>query len=117
MILLTGILSSPQGLKDGTYKITLNFNEVSPDTLTKVLMMNNKFAYIAMKEEPFLNEEAKALESLKSDEVVGKTPSQRIRNVLYILWTKDNEGFQDFDSYYRFKAEKYISWLKNKIDE
>jgi len=117
MILLTGIVKSPRGLADGGYNVTLAFNELAPDKAAQLLMFNNKFAYIALKEEPFSNEEQKALESLKSDEVIGKTPSQRIRNVLYILYDKDSEGFDTFDLYYRHKAEKYISWLKNKIDE
>ena len=48
-------------------------------------------------------------------EMEGKTQGQRIRNVLYILFTQDNEGFTDFDSYYKNKTEKYINHLKTKI--
>lgn len=117
MILITGILSNPQGLKDGTYKVTLNFNEVAPETLTSVLMMNNKFVYIAIKEEPFLNEEKKAIESLKSDETVGKTPSQRLRAVDFVAWKRNNEGFSTFDQYYRHKMEYRINKVKNNLDE
>jgi hypothetical protein len=117
MITLTGILNSPQGLKDGTMKVSINFNEQPPEKLGALFAMNNKFLYVALKEEPFLNEEKKLLEELKSDEQIGKSPSQRVRSTLYVLYDQDNEGFASFDQYYKFKIEKYIDFLKSKIND
>lgn len=57
-------------------------------------------------------------ETLTVDKDVNtKTPSQRIRAVLYILFNQDNEGMDDFEVYYRNKLEKYIEMLKGKIKE
>jgi len=45
----------------------------------------------------------------------GKTPSQRMRNVLFILYKQDHEGFKEFDGYYKTKMDKFIEELKNNI--
>lgn len=44
-----------------------------------------------------------------------KTQSERIRNVLFILWKQDPQG--EFPEFYKQKTEKYIEWLKSKIIE
>ncbi len=51
-------------------------------------------------------------------EVEGKTKSQRLRNVLYVLYEqttgqKDAEGFKDF---YSNKMEQMIEHFKDKLD-
>lgn len=43
-----------------------------------------------------------------------KTPSVRMRNVMFILWKQDNESM-DFDTFYKTKMEKLIEHLKGKI--
>jgi len=45
-----------------------------------------------------------------------KSPSQRMRSVLFILWKQDNESL-DFNDYYRKHMEKLIDFLKAKIKE
>ena len=52
-----------------------------------------------------------------------KTPSQRIRSILFILWKQAEEyrkqqgEIVSFDNYYREKMEQIISQLKDKIEE
>jgi len=45
-----------------------------------------------------------------------KSQSQRMRNVLFILWRQEGEK-GDFKKYYKQKTEKIIQHLKNKINE
>ena len=47
----------------------------------------------------------------------GKTPSQRMRNVLFILWKQDPEGYKDFNLYYISRMEKFIDALKENIKD
>ena len=49
---------------------------------------------------------------LKND----KSESQRMRNVLYLLWKQNNEGYEDFNLYYKFHMNKLIDFLKNKLE-
>lgn len=44
-----------------------------------------------------------------------KSQSQRMRSILYLLW--EQEGKQGrFDEYYHEKTEKYIEYLKEKLN-
>jgi hypothetical protein len=45
-----------------------------------------------------------------------KTQSQRIRGVLYLLW-KQEAIEKDFNIFYREKTERYIEFLKSKLEE
>lgn len=44
-----------------------------------------------------------------------KTPSKRLRAVIFILWKQEGEQ-GDFESYYRAKVEKLIDFIKTKLD-
>lgn len=46
----------------------------------------------------------------------GSTQSQKIRFILYRLWQQNNEGFTDFEEYYKDKTGKYIDFLTKKLD-
>lgn len=50
-------------------------------------------------------------------EVDAKTPSQRIRGVLFILWKQNPEGHKEFSTYYQQKMGAIIDHLKTKIEE
>lgn len=58
----------------------------------------------------------KKVEDYKVDaELNQKTPSQRIRNVLYILWKQNPDG-KEFEDYYKMRTEKIIEYLKTQIE-
>ena len=44
-----------------------------------------------------------------------KSPSQRLRGVFYSLFKQDDQGFDDFDSYYDDKMDKIINHYKKFI--
>lgn len=45
----------------------------------------------------------------------GKTPAQRLRATLFVLWQQ--EGKQgDFEVFYRDRMEKLIDYIKGKLD-
>jgi len=47
-------------------------------------------------------------------EVEGKTKSQRLRNVLYILWKQEGEG--EFKEFYANRMEKLITKIKDRLE-
>lgn len=116
VIFVPGILSSPTGLKDGTFKFTIYCNELPPEKIGQVFTLNNQYCYIGLKREDFLNAEREALDALEADETVGKTPSQRLRAVLFLNWKGNPEGFSNFDAYYKHKMERMIEHWKGKLD-
>jgi len=59
-------------------------------------------------------EEIKALDSTEI-EVEGKTKSQRLRNVMYILWQQE-QGLYTFEEFYIKEMEKIIQHYKDKLE-
>lgn len=54
---------------------------------------------------------------LKIDkEVSTKTQSQRLRAVLFVLWKQEGEK-DKFEDFYRDRMEKFIDWIKEKLDK
>ena len=46
----------------------------------------------------------------------GKTPSQRLRSVLFLRWEQLNRPTGDFDHWYKMAMEKIINEIKEKLD-
>jgi len=117
MLIIPTVLENLTSRKDGTWKITLGSNELLPDQVKELAAALNKFIFTAIKVDEFRSEEKDTLDQLESGfEETGKTQSQRIRAVLFLLWKQDNKGFTEFDTYYKHSTELYINHLKTKID-
>ena len=117
MILIPAQLESVSTRKDKTVKLTFGSNELSPVQASELFTTANAFGFLAFKEEDFKREEIDLVESLKADlDDSLKTPSQRLRGVLYILFTKEPEGFTTFSKYYDHKMEQLINFVKGKLD-
>jgi len=46
-----------------------------------------------------------------------KTPSQRLRAVLFLLWEQDKKGFISAEAYYDDLMERIINHYKTKLDD
>jgi hypothetical protein len=101
--------------KDKTVKITMGTQELSPGKAGELFDLMNTLSavYICPKEIP--QSDIDQVDKLDADLPGAKTQSQRIRNVLFKLFQQDNEGFKDFDNFYRSKTEKIIEHFKSKI--
>jgi hypothetical protein len=117
MIIFPAILESFRSLKDRTFKVVFETSELTPEQLSGLAQWITKFGYIAFKETPFKDKDKEILEQLEPDyNDTGKSPSQRLRGVLYRVWEKESEGFSTFTLYYEHNMEKIISHYKAKLD-
>ncbi len=117
MIVLAGILEGISTRKgDKSLKLTIGTQEVSPEKAGELMTFQDSHLYLAMKEETFNPSEIESFEKLKADFESGKTPSQRLRGVLYRVWEAEPEGYQDFNRFYDFKMETLIEHFKTKLD-
>lgn len=116
-LLLSVIVENITTRKDNTLKIVLGSQEMSQARAGELFGYMNKLSacYLSLKE-TIGSRELAQIDKLDPDLPQGKTQSQRIRNVLFLLFEKDHEGFSDFDSFYKAKTEMYINHLKAKID-
>lgn len=118
MLIITSILENLTSRKDKTWKLTFGTNEISPDQVRELSKALDKFIFLALKVDEFKSTELSVLSELETGlDDNAKTQSQRIKSVLFILWKQKNEGFSDFDSFYKSKTEKYIEYLKGKIEQ
>lgn len=115
-ILLPTYIENITTRKDKSVKITLGTQELSPGKAGELFTMLNAIALTYISPKGIDQKEIDQVDKL-DPEFEGKTQSQRIRAVLFKLFQQDNEGFKDFDNYYRNKTEKYIEHLKAKIQE
>ena len=117
MLILTSILENITSRKDNTWKLVFGTNELSPDQVTEIAKALNKYLFLGIKTDEFKTAETEILDSLESGyDDHQKTQSQRIRAVLFKLYSQNNEGFTSFETYYYSKTEKFIEHLKSKIE-
>ena len=116
MIIIAGQIESISTRKDRKLKIAIGTQELNPNESTDVFLLNQSMCYIGLKPEPFTSNESNIIDSLKSDYDNIKSPSQRLRAILYRNYEKDSEGFKDFNIYYSHKIEKLCEHFKSKLD-
>lgn len=107
-VLITGIASKV----DGSIKVTLETRELPPQEAANLFALRNleSWAVLAPNEIKEVN-----LPEEKADASLGKkTPSQRLRSVLYVYWQQHKQG--DFESFYQSKMEQLIEQIKEKIE-
>lgn len=114
-ILLACQVENIASRRDGTIKVVLGTQELSQSKAGELFGLQNRVAcvYISPKESIPQNE-LKQVDQLEPD-LPGKSPSARMRNVLFILWKQDQKGFKEFDPFYRSEMEAIIGELKNNI--
>ena len=103
MKLENAIIDKVSTLKDGSVRVSLITRALSPTQMAELFF--------------WVNKEILAIdidESNKDD----KSPSQRLRGVIYRLWeqSSDRKVYNDeFELYYRSKLERIIESLKDKL--
>lgn len=101
--------------KDKTISLTLGTQEMNPENAGKLFSTNGHLVtcYLSVKEHISANE-MEVIDSIDAPKQ-GKTPSQRMRSVLYRMWEQDNEGYTDKNLHYLYWMDKIIEGLKLKL--
>jgi len=117
MILIPAILEGISTRKDKTLRLTFGTQEMPPNEAGNLMSLSNSFCFLAIKPETFTQTEKEIMQQLKADNLTNniKTPSQRLRAVLYVCFQNDGEGFNDFDGYYIAKINNLIEHFKTKL--
>jgi hypothetical protein len=107
-VIITGIRSKV----DRSLGLTIGTPELS--SAEKAEIMNLQGINLDMILTP-LDETPDEVITIKKD-IESKSQSQRIRNILFLLWKQEGEP-DTFDIFYYHKTEKYIEMLKSKLEE
>jgi len=109
-------LEGYRSLKDRTLKLSFETNELTPEQMADIHYSLNKVGYLAFAPDPFTTKEISDLDSLKVEyDDTNKTPSQRLRAVLYRTWEQTPEGYKIFNDFYNSKMEVLIEHFKAKL--
>jgi len=103
-----------QTRRDGSIKIILGTQELSPENALQLLELRNKQVYSAFLETPVKLEDVEVPK--QEPEFNEKTPCQRLRSVLFIWW-KQQFPDMEWESFYRNKMELYIDAIKGFLNE
>lgn len=114
-LLLPTIVSSIRSLKDGSVSVCVETQELSPAKAGELFSFRGKVVmmYLSPKE-TISQKEINQINEIDA-EFEGKTPSKRMRDVLYVLFTQQPEGHKEFDAFYKFKMSQITEHLKSKL--
>ena len=102
--------------KDRTASITFITQEKTSAEIAEIDAALDQFGVLYFRGEEKMNtDEVEELDNIDIDVYdEPKSQSQRLRNVLYILWKQGGES-GDFKKFYKQKTEEIIQHFKNKL--
>ena len=110
-------IDSLRSRKDKTWSITLGTQEMTPEDSLEVMKLNGKLCFAGFKIDPFSQTEIDIIESLEgTPDLNAKSLSERLRNVLYVWWSQNPQGFKEFKDFYEHYMNKYIDNIKTKLE-
>lgn len=100
-----------------TMKLTFETSELSPENMANIHYSLYKVGWLCFAPDPFRTEELEEIDKLKVDfEDLQKSPAQRLRAVLFVLWKQNPEGYKTSNDHYISKMETIIEHFKTKIE-
>jgi hypothetical protein len=116
MKIFGAILESFGSRSDKSLKLVFGTQEASPEDASFCQSAVHKHVAIAIKEDPFTRAELDDLDKLAVEYTdTEKSPSKRLKSVLYRVWELDSEGHSDFTDYYIAKMNKLVEHFKAKL--
>lgn len=113
-VTLPAIFTGIQSKVDGSYKLTFNTREFGGQDAAVLLAMANMECWLLVAPDDSLD--SVDVPKARPDAGTGqKTPGQRLRGVLFVLWSQSGKP-GDFEDWYRQKLEGLISQYKSKLD-
>jgi hypothetical protein len=108
--IFTGIKSR----KDRSYSLTFETREFSGSDAAELLALQQTEGWLLFAPTDDIDEAVIPAEKANA-ELGSKTPGQRLRGVLFILWQQTGKG-EDFEDFYRKKMEAIIDQVKARLD-
>ena len=114
-IILAAYIDGIRSRKDRTVALTISTQELSPEKAGEIFSLNGKLITAYLSPSEITKDDAGLIDSIEPD-MPGKTPSQRLRSILFLLWQQNNEGYKDKNMHYQNYMDRIIEFYKNKLD-
>lgn len=117
-VTFAAILDGYQRRKDKSVSIRFVTQELSTAEVGNIDTLLDAFGILYFRGEETMNkEEVEELDNLELDLYdQPKKQSQRLRNVLYKVWSQEEVG-GEFKDYYKTETERIIQHYKNKLEQ
>ena len=120
-VVFTCSLDSLRTLKDGTCKLVLHTQEMEAEEVGRIVKFNNQLSKCLLTTKNITSDKIKSVEDFEiREEDSGKSPSQRLRGVIYRIHEAERMNgvdVEEFEVYYRTNMEKIINHFKDKLNE
>jgi hypothetical protein len=114
-LILPIIVTSIRTRVDGSLSVTAETNELSPTKAGELFSLRGKTAMMYLSPKDVITQKEIDQVNAIDAEIEAKTPSKRLRDVLYVLFTQQPEGYKEFDSFYKYKMSIITDHLKSKL--
>ncbi len=102
--------------KDGSVVLCFETGEVTATEVAVLHTLRNSVGIVAFsRRESMSAKEIKEIESIDA-EIDSKSKSERLRNVLYVLFQQQPEGYTDFKQFYADRMERIIQQIKTRLE-
>lgn len=105
-----------QTLADQSLKLDVITQELSPESNAELFNYKGKLGWVLFKEKEIKPEDLKDIPELEPEFKQEKTPSQRLRNVIYRFWEQQTDKLISFNEYYKMQMEYLIEQYKSKLE-
>lgn len=107
MFQVASIIQNLRTLADGTWRLQIDCQELTPEQATELMKLHKKVGWLLFKENHITPDDVPDTDvEFKSD----KKPSQRLRNALYVFWAEHTNKQTPFQQFYE-------TWIDKKIEE
>jgi hypothetical protein len=114
---LPAIFSGIRSKVDRSYSLTFGTQELSGADAAVLLKMNQSTCWLLVAPTEDAIDKATVPDYKPDVGTNQKSQAQRIRSVIFLIWTQRGRPGTDFEEYYRFQTEKIIDALKLSLDD
>lgn len=111
-------LERVSSLQDKTLKIVFATNEMTGEEAGKLFSLQSKALKVLVTDDNIIDKAT--IEAIETADMVAesdtKSPSQRLRGVMFRNWEQMSKGHKTFDAYYRSEMELLINHFKQKLE-
>lgn len=100
-------------MSDRTIRLNIDCQEISPVEEAKIFELRGKLGWFLFSEQIMKDEDIKNLPDIVLEKNE-KSPSERLRSVLFVFWTQQGSK-GSFDSFYKGQMEKIINRFKEEL--
>lgn len=116
LLKVPSVIEKVMTMADGGLRLFVDTQELQPEDKGVVMNFHKKQGYFVFSEqyENINVEDIKNLPKIELEEGE-KSPSIRLRAVLYVYWEEKKVG-GSFDSFYKKQMERFIQTIKEKLN-